>query len=160
MAEIHVLKGPATFVCLGLGSCIGVAALDPSSGVGGMIHIMLPQAFPNRPNPQVGKFADTGLPEFLYQLVKAGANKHRVQIAYAGGAQLFSFGAEQSKLDIGGRNSEAVEQFLSANRLKVIHTDVGGTVGRTVTFSSETGEVLMKTVTHGEKPICNLRKAA
>ena len=86
MAEIQVLKGTGTFSCLGLGSCIGLCLLDPSNNVGGMAHVMLPEAFPDRPVEKRGKFADTAVPELLEQMLKAGAKKEKILAAIAGGA--------------------------------------------------------------------------
>ena len=33
-----------TLACLGLGSCVGIAALDKQAGVYGMAHIVLPHS--------------------------------------------------------------------------------------------------------------------
>lgn len=157
MSEIQVLKGSGTFCCLGLGSCIGLAVLDPVSHVAGMVHIMLPESFPGKPIPQKGKFADTGVPSLLEEVMAAGARKERLVVALAGGAQVFSFGSGTTKLDIGARNSVAVNQLLAIHKLKVIAADTGGNLGRTVTFVVETGEIRVKTVTQGERKLCNLR---
>ena len=88
MSEIVVRKGAAKFLCLGLGSCIGVAIYDPKADVSGMIHVMLPAAFPDRPVDQIGKFADTGIPALLMAMEKMGANKRYMRVAIAGGAQV------------------------------------------------------------------------
>ena len=39
MADIQVVKGGGVLSCLGLGSCIGLCALDPHAQVAGMVHI-------------------------------------------------------------------------------------------------------------------------
>jgi SAM-dependent methyltransferase len=64
MGETKVSK-TQPLSALGLGSCIGLLAYCPLSGVAGMAHIMLPEAFPNQPIPLPGKFADTALPHLL-----------------------------------------------------------------------------------------------
>lgn len=159
MSEIHVAKGPAIFTCLGLGSCIGLAALDVTSDVAGMIHIMLPEAFPDKPVEKPGKFADTGIKEWLRLLERAGAQTSRMKIAYAGGAQVFKFGANaDSRLDVGARNAVAVAEHLKRLGLRVLATDVGGNSGRTVTLDSATGILRVRTVAGGERDLVNLRK--
>jgi chemotaxis protein CheD len=158
MAEIHTLKGSGLFTCLGLGSCIGFCALDPHSNVAGMVHIMLPEAFLDKPVDKPGKFADTGIPALLEELERLGANRSRLVCAMAGGAQVFRFGANvNARLDIGARNTVAVEAFIKKLGLRVIAKDVGGNSGRTLTLDSETGEVKVRSVSQQEKLLCKLR---
>lgn len=160
MAEIHVLKGPGTFSCLGLGSCIGLCALDPVSNVAGCAHIMLPAAFADKKVERPGKFADTGVPEMIAMMERLGAQRNRLMLTMAGGAQVFRYGgdAHQSKLDIGARNAVAVDEALKQLGLTVRIKDVGGNQGRTVLFVAETGLVTVRTATTPERPLANLRK--
>lgn len=158
MAEIQVIKGSGQLTCLGLGSCIGLCGLDPVSNVAGMVHIMLPQAFQGRGEEKPGKFADTGIPALLEAMKKAGADINRTVFAMAGGAQVFKFSANtESKLDIGARNSKATQEAIQSLGLKLIAHQTGGSEGRTVTFTLETGAYSVRTVTSGEKTLCNLR---
>jgi len=156
MADMRVLTGTGRFVCLGLGSCIGVAALDSTSGVGGMLHIMLPESFAGRTEEKPGKFADTGLPVFMEKLERAGANRRRLRIALAGGSQMFKFGAEAGRLDVGTRNAAAVATMLKSLGLRAIAQDLGGSKGRTMTMDLETGEVRLRSVNEEERRLCNL----
>ncbi|MBL8068603.1 MAG: chemotaxis protein CheD [Armatimonadetes bacterium] len=159
MAEIKVASGPAKFTCLGLGSCIGLVALDEQADVCGMIHIMLPEAFKDKPVDKPGKFADTGIPELLRQLESLGAQRNRLVISYAGGAQVFKFGSDSnSRMDVGLRNAEAVAVILKSLGLRPLASDVGGSSGRTVTVLSEDGLVNVRTVNGGEKSLCCLRR--
>ncbi len=158
MAETKTAKGPATFACLGLGSCIGIAILDPIAKVAGMVHVMLPEAFADRPIEKPGKFADTGVPHLISELEKLGAMKSRMKIAISGGAQVFKFGdGTASRMDIGNRNSTAVLAQLKSLGLHVVAQDIGGHNGRTMTFDSSTGEIRVKTVAQGEAQLCILR---
>lgn len=158
MAEIHTLKGPGVFTCLGLGSCIGLCALDPVANVGGMVHVMLPELFAGRTEEKVGKFADTGVPALISALEGLGASRHRLVVAMAGGAQVFKFGSGgPSKLDIGARNQDAVDAQIKKLGLRCLGKDVGGNVGRTMTMCSETGEVRVRTVSQVERVLCKLR---
>ncbi len=160
MAEIQVVKGESKLVCLGLGSCIGLLFHDPLSKVSGMVHIMLPESFPNKPVDKIGKFANTGIDELLSQFVAAGGSKSRIRVAYSGGAQVFKFGngtGGNSNLEIGARNGEAVKQHLVRLGLKAEKFDVGGNSGRTVSFDPLSGEFKVKTVVTGEKLLCILK---
>ena len=158
MAEIQVVKGDGRLTCLGLGSCIALAALDPVANVAGIVHVMLPEAFIDRTVEKPGKFADTGIPELITQMEELGAERERIVFSMVGGAQVFKFGAGTSpRLDIGARNAVAVEAHLEKLGFKCVAKDVGGNLGRTVTLTAETGEVMVKTVSQGERKLCNLR---
>lgn len=159
MSEIHVQKGPALFTCLGLGSCIGLAVYDPLAKVGGMVHIMLPESFPEKPIEKPGKFANTAVPALLEELERLGASPTKLIAAYAGGAQVFRFGAgKENRLDVGARNAAAVAEWVRKYGLKVVAQDVGGNVGRTVTMCTTSGDVKVRTVAGGERVICNVMK--
>ncbi|MCB0825331.1 MAG: chemotaxis protein CheD [Armatimonadetes bacterium] len=168
MADIQILSGEGSLVCLGLGSCIGLLAYDSSAGVAGMAHIMLPESFKDKPIEKLGKFANTGVPELIKQLESAGARTRGLVWAYAGGAQVFKYGAGASSdaLDVGRRNAAAVEAELKKLGARVIANDTGGTSGRTLSFFTESSEVKIRTVQNGERVLCRLgdrptiRKAA
>lgn len=158
MADIQLAKGPAVFTCLGLGSCIGLVAHDRFSDVTGMVHIMLPEAFKDKPVDKPGKFADTGIVEMLRLMTGMGADAKRMVIAYAGGAQVFKYGAGGSnRLDVGVRNGVAVDVVVKKLGLRLLGSDVGGSNGRTVTVDASTGVVKVRTLVMGERILCNLK---
>jgi len=159
MAEIKVIKGTGQLTCLGLGSCIGLLAYDAESGVCGMAHIMLPEAFKDKTVDKPGKFADTGVPALLAEIEKAGGNIRRLTWVFTGGAQVFKYGAgTASKLDVGARNGEAVNAHLKKLGARILAQDIGGTSGRTMVANIETGEVRVRTVQGGEKTLCQLKR--
>lgn len=161
MSELKIAKGRAVLTCLGLGSCIGVVAHDPLSDVTGVVHIMLPEAFKDRPVDKPGKFVDTALPELIKALTAQGADAKRLLFTYAGGAQVFKFGSNsENRLDVGARNCLALAETMAKLGIKPIAIDVGGTQGRTVTVDTETGNVVVRTVHSGEKTLCNLKSQA
>ena len=94
MAEIRAMRGQAVLGCSGLGSCIGVCALDPEKNIGGMAHVALPQAPAGKPVEKAGRFADTALTELIEQMSAMGASKERIRVAFAGGAYVARPGAE------------------------------------------------------------------
>lgn len=159
MGEIKLANRPEDqLVCLGLGSCIGVIAVDQRANIAGMVHVMLPESFKDRPVDQLGKFADTGIPELLRQLEAAGAVPRRLQVALSGGAQVFSFSNnnQNSSLNIGERNAKAVTEQLLKHGLRPCAMDVGGTKGRTMTYDAATGSVTVKTISQGLATLCTL----
>lgn len=78
MADLNLCRDPDIITTLGLGSCIGIALYDPSTKIGGLAHIMLPDSTKMRNNSNIAKFADTGIEELLNRMIKAGAVKSRL----------------------------------------------------------------------------------
>ncbi len=152
MAEIKIGMKGDRLQALGLGSCIGVLMLDKKQNIGGMAHVMLPDSSIGRSgSTQVGKFADTGVPELLRLVVKAGARKTGLEVKIAGGAEMFAFaGGDSPRLAVGHRNGVAVREELSKLGLKIKAEDIGGNAGRTFEVDLDTFVSTIKVV--GKEP--------
>ena len=153
MADLKVCKSPDGLTTLGLGSCVGVARRDPITKVGGLLHAMLPDSTVIKNNTCVEKFVDSGLEELVKQMVRAGANKSRLEAKLAGGAQMFAFQRNSDLVKVGARNAEAARKKLSAMRIKLLAEDTGLNYGRTVIYYPETGIYVIKAVGKPEKKI-------
>ena len=139
MGQMAIARaGDEDLFALGLGSCIGLAVLDRVAGVAGLAHIVLPASHDG--DRTVGKFADLAVPELISLLRQAGAAPRRMEAVLAGGARMFATG----ELDIGARNSAAVQAALVALEVTVRATAIGGDRGRTVRLCPSTGTVTVK----------------
>ncbi len=139
MGEIEVSKRTGEeLVARGLGSCIGLALIDRSSGVAGMAHIVLPES--NGSNHEPGKFADLAVPALLAQMQEAGAVTRRLDVVMAGGARMFELG----EMDIGARNADAVKAGLAKAGLSIRAAETGGNRGRTLRLTVGDFEVTVK----------------
>ena len=58
-----------------LGTCVGVAIYDEEAGVGGLVHLLLPEPVSEGSLFQPEKYASTGFPIFLRALYDEGASK-------------------------------------------------------------------------------------
>jgi len=122
--------GSYPMMTIGLGSCIGLTLYDDSVKVGAMVHIMLPDSAGRTDRP--GKYADTAILLLIRELTALGCKNRSLIAKMAGGACMFEyFGAN---LNIGERNAESVRARLKENNIKLAAEDVGGKVGRSVTF--------------------------
>jgi chemotaxis protein CheD len=128
-----------------LGSCIGVIAYDPMARVGGLLHLMLPESSlsPEKASNQPAMFADTGLPLLFRALFGLRADRSRLRLFVAGGANMLGSGTDSFR--IGERNAKATSDFLRNNGFRVAHSDVGGYVNRTLHLEISTGAVKLKT---------------
>jgi chemotaxis protein CheD len=133
-------------VALGLGSCIGLAIVDTTSGVAGLAHIVLPESHAS--GGPAGKFADTAVPELVGLLLNAGAVQRRMQAVIVGGARMFEM---SGGLDIGARNEQAVRTALAAARITLHADQTGGNQGRTMKVN--VGEGLVTVRSAGQPPV-------
>jgi chemotaxis protein CheD len=147
MGEITVSANPGDeLVALGLGSCIGLAIVDRTAGIAGLVHVVLPES--NQATGPAGKFADLAVPELIRQLRALGAVERRLQTVLVGGARMFEM---SGGLDIGARNEKAVRSALAAARITVHAHQTGGNQGRTVRVSVGEGVVTCRTA--GTPPV-------
>jgi len=109
-----------------LGTCVAVALYDAESGIGGLIHILLPEPIsPARPFGDE-KYASTGFPIFLRALYDAGASPKNLKGCIAGGALVGPINNCDLELDIGGRTVERVMQFINDEKIQVERSETGG----------------------------------
>ena len=122
--------GSFPMMTIGLGSCIGLTIYDDRLMVGAMVHIMLPDSAGRKDRP--GKYADTAIPLLLRELGALGCRNKSLVAKMAGGACMFEyFGAN---LNIGERNAEKVRVLLKEHTIPLVKEEVGGKMGRSVTF--------------------------
>ena len=153
MADVKVAKAPDKLMSAGLGSCVGVCLYDKSIKLGGLAHVMLPSSLQAKNVENRGKFADTAVDWLIQEMEKAGGNRTRFTAKIAGGAQMFRFAGDSDIMKIGERNVQAVEENLRRCNIKLVAKDTGGNFGRTIVFDTETGDLLVKTIGHGERII-------
>lgn len=153
MAEIKMASAPDKLMTAGLGSCVGVCIYEKYQKIGIMAHIMLPSSVEARNKENKAKFADTAIELVIAQMIKKGAHQSRLQAKIAGGAQMFKFSGKSDIMKIGERNTNAVEQNLQKYHIPIIARDTGGNYGRTIIFDLETGNLIVRTIGHGEKII-------
>jgi chemotaxis protein CheD len=151
IADMKIASVPDILRTSGLGSCVGVAVYDQSSGLAGMAHIMLPDSSLARAGGPVNrlKYADTAIEELVRQLAKQRASTGYLRAKIAGGAQMFQFTSGSDLMRIGPRNVEAVKKALHHHNIRLIAEDVGGNSGRTIEFNPKSCILQIKTVNKG-----------
>ncbi|MBO8159374.1 chemotaxis protein CheD [Thermosyntropha sp.] len=153
MADLKLAKAPDKLMTAGLGSCIGICVRDKDQRLGALAHIMLPLSTQARNAENKAKFADTAIELLIQEMKKNGADISRLEAKFAGGAQMFKFSGESDIMKIGQRNAEAVEEYLQKYKIRILAKDVGGNHGRTITYDPDTGDLLIRTIGHGERII-------
>jgi chemotaxis protein CheD len=151
IAHHAVADGMARLVTIGLGSCVAIAIHDRVAKVGGLAHVLLPDASLGRGIENRARYASSAVPLLLEEMRALGASGP-FSASLVGGAALFgpllAFGGS-----VGARNVVAARAALAAVRVPVLREDVGGESGRTVSFDVSTGSVKVRSVRGGERDL-------
>ena len=147
ISDQQIVVTPDKLVTYALGSCVGICIYDNKMRVGGLSHILLPEAFKDVGKNDVFKFANTAIETMVHAMERLGCNRFQLSAKIAGGANMF---VTQGK-SIGERNVEVVKRELYRLRIRIVAEDIGLNYGRTIEFNSEDGTMIVKTAGRGNK---------
>ena len=128
-------------VTYALGSCLGITAHDPVARVGGLVHVMTPSSTLDaaRAERSPATYVDTGVALLINECLRLGANKSRIILVAAGGAERGD--GTSDMFQIGKRNFTALRQVLWKLGIILRRHDVGGNHPRTMSLAIGSGEV-------------------
>ena len=141
VADCVVVSDPGQVLATyALGSCIGLALHDPASGLGGILHFMLPDSAldPSRARERPFMFADTGIRIFVAELCARGASPRRLAAHAAGGARIMD---QNGEFAIGERNCLALRRILWKQGILLRGVAIGGAQSRTMRLEIGSGRV-------------------
>jgi putative nucleotidyltransferase with HDIG domain len=127
-----------------LGTCVGVALHCRRSGLGGIIHLLLPEPISERHRDQPEKYATTGLPLLIQALLDAGARRETMSASLAGGALVGPLRQQDLDLDIGGRTVEAAKQILNEADIQIAQSETGGFFTCCLNLDLRSGQVFIE----------------
>ncbi len=160
------LTAGARLQACGLGACVGLCLYETAAQIAVLVHVVLPQTLPpasgRAPITALpGKCADTALVHALAEMTRHGGQTARVRAALVGGAQIFTpvnpgAGDSLSRLEIGQRNVQALQEELRRAGIPLCAGLTGGHGGRTVTLEAGTGDVWVRPVGLPERLLVSL----
>ena len=150
IADYKICSSPQKITTLGLGSCLGVVIYEPSSGICGLAHVMLPDSRRIANNTDRKKFVDTCIQDMYDELLKKPIRKERLVAKIAGGARMFSHRTNNDFFNIGSQNYLTVCKILAKFRVRILAEDIGGSSSRTIIFDPKTEELLIRGVNKSE----------
>lgn len=145
IAEMAVARSPETITTLGLGSCVGIVLYDRIHKIGGLAHILLPNAPGSGNGVNIAKYADTAVDELIRRMTLFGANPRLLVAKLAGGAHMFGATEQSDVMQVGRRNVENSRKALERFSIAIIAEDVGGANGRTIVLDCDTGALSVRT---------------
>jgi chemotaxis protein CheD len=128
-----------------LGSCISACIRDPSRGVGGMNHFMLPEETSvgnSWLDPAVGlatRYGSYAMESLINDLLKLGATRERLEIKVFGGGRILT-----SMTDVGARNIAFIHDYARIEGYRVAAEDLGGLQPRKVVYFPAQGRVKVR----------------
>jgi chemotaxis protein CheD len=149
VADHAVARGDVVISTLGLGSCVAIVLHDALAGVGGLAHVLLPDASLSRDSGNRAKFASTAVPLLLEEMRALGA-RGPVTAKLVGGASMFAQLLPSSGINMGERNVEAARQALAEARIPIAAQDTGGEHGRSVYLHVADGRVDVRSIRKGD----------
>ena len=148
IGELRVSTAPMSSI--GLGSCIGLVLHDSNRQRGGLAHIMLPNS--NGRTDRPGKYADTAICALIEELSVKRRKNGKIIAKIVGGASMFTQFSESTS--IGERNIEKIRTLLKEYSIPIQSEDVGGKVGRTMTYyPANDGKIRIK---RGDGSMCEI----
>jgi len=86
-------------------------------------------------------------------MVQAGAQRSRIVIKMAGGANMLNVSSLSSTFDIGNRNIDSARQTFIKMSIRVKSEEVGGKIGRTVRLYVADGRYTIRMMGEQEREI-------
>lgn len=144
ISEYVVSSEPTdTLVTYSLGSCVGLLLHDPSAGVAGMLHAMMPasKSNPDKASENPAMYVDTGATALLSELFEAGATRANLVAKVVGAASQVD---QAQMFRIGERNHAVLRKVLWKNGILIAAEDVGGASSRTVYLEVGSGRTSVR----------------
>jgi chemotaxis protein CheD len=124
-----------------LGSCVSACVRDPSTGVGGMNHFLLPEGGASDPMSDSGRYGAFAMEQLINELLKRGARKANLEAKVFGGGHVMK---NFTTMRVGTRNAEFVLKFLKTEGIRIVSQDLLDVHPRRVVFFPHSGRALCK----------------
>ncbi|MBM7066743.1 chemotaxis protein CheD [Actibacterium sp. 188UL27-1] len=116
-----------------LGSCVSACLWDPLAKVGGLNHIVLPNATDN--TVRAAYHGVHAMELLINEIIKLGGQKQRLKGKLFGGARMVA-----GLSDVGERNARFAVDFLNGEGIECLSHSLGGFSARKIRFVPTTGK--------------------
>jgi len=123
-----------------LGSCVSACIRDPLANVGGMNHFMLPESGGLGWDTASAsmRYGNVAMERLINDVLSRGGSRQRLEIKVFGGGNVM-----RGTTNIGHRNAEFVESYLSAENLPIAAHHLRGNLPRRIHYFPATGKVML-----------------
>ncbi|MFC1676475.1 chemotaxis protein CheD [Planctomycetota bacterium] len=138
IGEVRTCRGEAIMRTRAIGSCIAIAAYDPTQRIGSLAHAMLPgRASEKKESEQKTRYMANAIEAIIEGMTSLGAKVSDIQVFLVGGGNVL----ERDDDTICQHNIESAKELLKKNELKLIAHATGGVSRRTISFDVGSGIV-------------------
>lgn len=133
-----------------LGSCIAACIYDPTLGIGGINHFMLPVERKGRRankcrvtdyDSAAARYGNVAMELLINDIIKLGGTRVHLQAKIFGGGCI-----TRSAIDIGAGNIAFVREYLELEGIRIIAEDVGGRLPRKLYYIPSSNDVFVKKI--------------
>lgn len=157
VGAVHVATKP-NLVWTVLGSCVSVILFVPRMKVSAICHAQLPKpgksgeqcneecahpCFRNRSDANSLRYVTCCVEYMFKALDRLQVRKNGIAASVIGGASLLGTDLKRS---VGNQNVELARQILESHGIAVAYDHTGGTHGRTLTYTTDTGQIKVHVV--------------
>ena len=136
-----------------LGSCVSSCLYDPYNRIIGMNHFLLSNKIYAREMPmcitEAGRYGIHSMELMINEMLRRGARRGNLKAKAFGGATVLK-AADPSTSNffaVGEVNVRFIREFLQNEKIPLVSSDLGGTVGRVIHFHSGDFSVYVKRMT-------------
>lgn len=137
--DVFASREPAMVKTL-LGSCVSACLFDPTTGVGGMNHFLLPGGGPG--DPACARFGVHAMEVLINKIMALGGNRRKLQAKVFGAGSVLPDPILASS--VSERNKRFILTFLETERIPIVGHLMGGNTGLRVHFRTDTGQAWVK----------------
>jgi chemotaxis protein CheD len=146
-AESFYVTSGDEVLCTTLGSCVSACVHDPSCGIGGLNHFLLPQEPVGMSPKQALRYGFHAMNQMLEELERMGGRRATMEAKIFGGGSSNLLGA-----GVGSSNVTFVLEYLRAEGMAVVAHDVGGGWARQVRFHPISGRARVRRLEMSRRP--------
>lgn len=134
--ECYTTAAPDETIVTVLGSCVAACIRDTRSGYGGMNHFMLPESETGEWSgvAAILRYGNHAMELLINSVLRSGCRRENLEIKLFGGANL-----TEGPSRVGSKNAAFALNYLAAEGLRVLSSDLGGTHPRLVHYVPATG---------------------
>lgn len=136
----HCAPAPSAITTV-LGSCVAICLWDCKRRVGGMNHYVLPGRSSGQKSARYGQFSADRL---LKGMIDLGCRIETLEAKIFGGAAVLAGGVDEKS--VGAQNVAFALEYLAKHHIPVKGRKTGGKRGLWIRQTTETGDVLVRTV--------------
>ena len=133
-----------------LGSCVSACLYDPYNKIVGMNHFLLSNSRYAKEMPicitEAGRYGIHSMELLLNDMWKHGAKRGNLKAKAFGGAAVLQTknSSTGNFVAVGEVNVRFIKEFLQGEKIPLVSSDLGGTVGRVIHFHSADFSVYVK----------------